>query len=62
MAPWSRTYGASSLRLKDFSRPARKPEGVRVRGQGKVAFSYALWLPLPRKKSIGKYKFVFLFF
>ena len=29
--------------------PARKPEGVGVRGEGKVAFSYALWLPLPRE-------------
>ncbi len=28
---------------------ARKPKGVGGRGQGKVAFSYALWLPLPRK-------------
>ena len=26
---------------------ARKPEGEGVWGQGKVAFSYALWLPLP---------------
>ena len=30
---------------------ARKPEGVGVRGQGKVAFSHALWLPLPRKRA-----------
>ncbi len=26
---------------------ARKPERVGVWGEGKVAFSYALWLPLP---------------
>ena len=32
---------------------ARKPEGVGVRGQGKVAFSHALWLPLPREQSIS---------
>ena len=31
----------------------RKPEGVGVRGQGKVAFSHALWLPLPREQSIS---------
>ncbi len=30
---------------------ARKPEGVGVWGQGKVAFSHALWLPLPRKRA-----------
>ena len=32
---------------------ARKPEEVGVRGQGKVAFSHALWLPLPREQSIS---------
>ena len=31
---------------------ARKPEGVGVRGQGKVAFSHALRLPLPRKLNV----------
>ena len=30
---------------------ARKPEEVGVRGQGKVAFSHTLWLPLPREIS-----------
>ena len=56
-APWSRTCGASSHPAEVFSRQARKPKGVGVRGQGKVAFSYTLWLPLPRK-NIDKYKFV----
>ena len=32
--------------------PARKPKGVGARGMGKVAFSDALWLPLPRKRGI----------
>ena len=32
--------------------PARKPKGVGARGMGKVAFSYTLWLPLPRKRGI----------
>ena len=31
---------------------ARKSEGVGVRGQGKVAFSHALRLPLPRKLNV----------
>ena len=35
---------------------ARKPEGVGVRGQGKVAFSHALWLPLPRGAEHVAYK------
>ena len=33
--------------------PARKPKGVGARGKGKVAFSYTLWLPLPRKRGIS---------
>ena len=35
---------------------ARKPEEVGVRGQGKVAFSHALWLPLPRGAEHVAYK------
>jgi len=35
---------------------ARKPEGVGVRGQGKVAFSHTLWLPLPRGAEHVAYK------
>lgn len=34
---------------------ARKPEGVGVWGQGKVAFSYTLWLPLPHEARRNEY-------
>ena len=37
---------------------ARKPEGVGVRGQGKVAFSHALWLPLPQKPAYQRTVFL----